>query len=387
MEPVKPITANVVSAANQLALESPLFISVFRAQKAEQAAAIAAGVASRTAPKITLTTPADQATLLKSERFQFSSIEISRLINKISPEGITFQQLRNFPDVGLTQEQRLIRSFLLKSPNTFKQLAALDKNAKTLSATDIQIAASLAGEVKTLTNEDLKKIDVVFSSRDNFEKAAPTDQTNRVAQSRLTQDYLARDAVNNLTRPLETRNQATPPLDTRFAAGQVKPPANNPLANNPLFDEEVDDLSRNELVKAARSTQFAPQMRAASGEDVENETTTEDRMRVNPIRSDEIRQVLRTRQKIQLHAHDVQSLFKSINNGKAITLAHLRMYRPKNKKEEQVLSVIRRLKVFEELSHMDGNEETLDLADIQIATDGKSFILSDPYMYLVIDPD
>ena len=391
MVEIQPVSLNTVIGANQQTLvDSPLFRSLFRDINNKQSVIESNTTQTPLSASETITNQAINYQLLPAnlapvtlfslpKGTRFTAQEIAQLIYKINPQGITLTALRAYPNSDLTPLEQQIRDYFVSSPIVFESLARLDNNNKALSNQDIQVASQIVRNLNTTPSTP-----------------QPIPLTQRplsvsTAEAQTTQATVETPVINR-TEVLPTTPQQAPV--TPQQTPQI-PTVNPNAARQPVPVQNQNavplDLSKNERVRAYAGYNAMPARRKRRGDDVESpdiETVLiDDPEAVSPVIAPSLSYVkpfFVYTEKIELDASEVKELFEKIaGEKKKLTLFNIRNYEPANAKEDKIISVLKHLNVYKELSHINHHED-LELEDIEIATDGKDFVFSDGRLDLII---
>lgn len=335
--------------------------------------------------------------------FAITTQQILNLIQRFRLRSMTYEQLLALPMSQLRPEERDFVAYMRRNPRIFNQISNLDKEPG-LSAKDVKLAAQLAGDALTLSDEDMRYLRQSPLPAPANTRALPQDSNLAPAGRLQTQDLL-----NALSRLTVKQDAASIPYETlmRMSALDSGLRGRNLEALRFLQTATVskvlakivqpyDHMITPEALRVLTSLLWNPSIYGAapivffkngpSHPDWDEEIHDIDT--VDAVDDHKHEQIRPTRRKpsLRLSAHIMLDILYNINDDAQATLEQIRQYQPRNFEEEKTLNLLRQHNVFEALACLDEDPRSLSKEDIKIALAEHALVLSDPYMVLVILP-
>jgi hypothetical protein len=323
----------------------------------------------------------------------FNVSQINALLNRYGAKYWTFEEIKNFPMAQLKPNERQFIRFLQQHPQTFYQLASLDRHPETLSIQDIKIAARLAGDALVLSTDDLKYLKELPKPASSPPKSRTFEQQHHFDADDI-QNFLKKFAPDGITfeelhhlQPGKLSGQEEEIwrlLQTRSVQKilyNLSQPTQGVLTADVI--RTMLSLIWNPSILGTAPIVFLKSPEFEDEEDVPNvdavpEVESEEQSGNNRFR---------LRAKIKWRASQLQRLLHNINpETDHVTLEQLRRYHPRNDEERFIMNILKQASVFELLAGQDHAPEDLSMMDIELALIEKTLILSDPYITLVIIP-
>ncbi len=329
--------------------------------------------------------------------FSLTTNQIEDLLSRYSVTELTFKELQNFPLDRLEPNEKAFITFLQNNHYLFQVLSGLDQHPETLSAEDLKIAAQLAGDVHTLSSEDMKYLKdkpLPDTKHPGIKMIMPTElhvPEVVTALKKLSPEPMSFEIFRHLDLEKTDLLQSERALLNFMQSHASQKVLYN--LSHPYQGLLTDDVIRifislmgNPTILGAAPIVFmkSPSWNEEDYEDV----PSDDSLLAEPVENNgRGPNYFKLRQRIELHASQMKALLHKINPfSDSVTLAQLRKYTPQNEQETELLNLLRQSHVFQALAAKDHDPHDLSLEDIQLAFNEHVMVLTDPYITLVILP-
>jgi hypothetical protein len=335
--------------------------------------------------------------------------EVIKLLTKINPQGVTFEDLQKFPQRLLSNHEITLVNYFLKNQALFNTFSILDRHPESLSPEDLYLVSRLLGNAMVLNAEDLEYLRSLTQTEEPLLQSKPekTDQqpTGNIPKIDL-QHTLEKDVFIK-----ETKNAGRPEPSRISAPNKLSGSPQNPflLTKSSLNNAPFRDKENFSVVSEINDWFHRPEVLRVLSSLIWNPHIYEEMpllfFREKPVKpfSDELSQPIEgiaesefgphkkqraipPLQRVQLSASKLMDLCQKINPSGTVSLKELRSYKPLDEEETKILNCLNQLKIFEILSSLDGESGTISLEDINIAAHEGALILTDPHVALILVP-
>jgi hypothetical protein len=374
--------------------------------------------------------------------FELSTSQLIKLVSRYRMDKLNFETLQSMPMADLKPEEREFVKFLRNNRDIFDRIARLDKDPETLSADDIKIAAQFAGDSLTLSSEDLAYLREVTDRRTEAGQEAQRNRreldTAQTENLRLDNSTAQRQVENRRLPPttqqlevlLRRLSEVARPVDNTATFNQPVVQPQRLLTFTELLHVPTEGLTENEqahlaflrsspvssilqqivasnqnvitvdVIRILSSLLFNPAIQGGmpivffknSPRDPKSlfDSESEEMLEASPSVEEHMSSMLRINRngkpEYHLQAADILAICHRISDDGTVSLANLRKYKPRNRKEAQTMRLLGQSSIFHRLSSLDHHEETLSDEDIRLAVAEKALVFSDAAMVLVVLP-
>ncbi len=379
-------------------------VNPFERSKLFKAAAVLQRPEPTPAPPVAKAQPVSGWPSRDDNHFSISTHQILNLMQRYRIRNFTFQELQRIPLSQLNPAEKDFVNYLRRNPGVFNQLSSLDNDPSSLSEQDIKIAAQLAGDALVLSDVDLRYLRQ--SPLPSPASARPTAS----AQQQTPQGRLQTQDLLNTLNKLIPEGKAGIPYGELVSMAAIQSGLKGRELESLRFMQTTtvskvlqkvaqpyDGLITPDVLRVLTSLLWNPSIYGAapivffksgpSHADYDEESVhgVDEVEEVDDNKHDSIRPT-RQRPSWRLEAHHLHEILHNISEDGHATLQQIRRYEPRNGEEEKAINLLRQSQVFELLANLDHHPESLSDEDIRLALAEGAFVLSDPYMVLVILP-